>query len=57
MLTGHPRIAQLKTMLAARTSRDGSPLKGYAKNVAAIKDEIARLQTEMDAPEVSAQPG
>jgi hypothetical protein len=37
------RATQLKAMLAARTSRDGSPLKGYAKNVQAIRDELDRL--------------
>lgn len=37
------RIAQLKSALAARTKNDGSPQKGYTKNVAALKAELARL--------------
>lgn len=39
------RIAQLKTMLAGRTDRDGNALKGYAKNVVAIRAELARLES------------
>lgn len=37
------RIAQLKQMLAGRTDRDGNALKGYAKNVVAIRAELDRL--------------
>jgi hypothetical protein len=37
------RIALLKARLSARTKPDGKPLPGYAKNVLALKDEIARL--------------
>lgn len=47
MAPAETRIAQLKQKLEART-QDGKPLKGYAKNVIAIKSEIERLQKSVD---------
>lgn len=45
------RIAQLKQMLAGRTDRDGNALKGYTKNVVAIRAELTRLEAVMAAAE------
>lgn len=38
------RIDVLRRRLAARTDADGKPLPGFAENVAAIREEIARLE-------------
>lgn len=40
------RIAQLKAALNGRTDADGQPKKGYTKNVAALRAEIARLTAQ-----------
>ena len=37
------RLDNLKAALAARTDPAGKPIKGYRKNVAALKAEILRL--------------
>ena len=37
------RLATLQTALTARTDSSGKPLKGYRKNVVALKAEILRL--------------
>lgn len=38
------RLTQLKAKRAARTERDGTPRKNYAKNVRAIDEEIEKLE-------------
>lgn len=40
------RLAQLKAMKAARSQADGNPRKGYAKNVASLGAEIAKLEAK-----------
>lgn len=42
------RLAQLKAAVAGRTSSDGTPRKGYTKNVAALRAEIASVQNRID---------
>lgn len=37
------RLATLQAALTARTDSSGKPLKGYRKNVVALKAEILRL--------------
>jgi hypothetical protein len=37
------RHAELTTKLKARTKSDGSPVKGYTRNVKAIRAEIAAI--------------
>lgn len=39
------RLEKVRRMLAARTDRNGSPLKGFEANVEAIKDEIDELES------------
>lgn len=37
------RITELTARLAGRTNAEGKPMKGYKRNVEALKAEIARL--------------
>jgi hypothetical protein len=48
---GIDRLAKLQRMLKART-QGGEPLKNYGDNVAAIRAEIARLETPPPAKRV-----
>lgn len=40
------RIEALQRKLRARTRNDGSPLPGFAQNVATIRAELAQLAEE-----------
>lgn len=42
------RMEKLAARLKARTQRDGTPLKGYEQNVAAIKAELAQLSVRIE---------
>lgn len=39
------RLESLKKKLKARTRPDGSPIKNFEQNVAALKDEIDELES------------
>ena len=41
------KLARYKRMLAARTGRDGKPLKNYDENVKVLKAEIASLEARI----------
>ncbi len=45
-MSEEPRLEVLRRRVAARTDHDGKPLPGFAENVAAIREEIARLEKE-----------
>lgn len=51
------RLDELRTRLAARTTGEGQPKKGYTKNVAALQTEIRRLsaQTVTDTDAVATE--
>jgi hypothetical protein len=38
------RLSDIRTKLATRTNRDGTPKAGFKANVEAVKAEIARLE-------------
>lgn len=40
------RLEVLRRRLAARTDHRGKPLPGFKENVAALREEIARLEGE-----------
>lgn len=42
-------LDDLRRKLAARTNADGKPIKGYGQNVAAIRAEIARMESTLAA--------
>lgn len=48
MTSTERRIDKLAQRLKARTQRDGTPLRGYEQNVAAIKAELAQLSVRID---------
>lgn len=49
------RIAQLESMIEGRTV-NGQPAKGYAKNVEALKAELARLQAMQQTADATLAP-
>ena len=43
-------LVWLRTLLAARTTPEGTPKKGFAANVEMLKREIARITDGTDGP-------
>jgi hypothetical protein len=41
------RLEQIREMRKGRVDLKGKPLPGYAKNIAAVDAEIARLESEI----------
>jgi hypothetical protein len=50
------RLAKLKATAGARTQSDGSPRRGYTKNVAALRQEIAGLDLRSKAVDKPTKP-